>query len=122
MDGEGDELISHEEAEAFPGVRASDYIESASNKVFGVTMEGSIGLFPSKTQIGDRVVLFAGGTMPYLLRPASPSQRSSYLLRTPCLRRNGVVYHLVGPCYVYGLTDTDERAKHSSSHHEILLF
>jgi hypothetical protein len=108
-----------ETTKAFATVRAADFVESTSNRVFGVTTDGSIGLFTSKAQAGDRVLLFKGGTMPYLMRPTRNTVGSQQGMA--CARTNVDAYQLIGPCYVYGFTDSRERVKERSSYREIVL-
>ncbi|KAL8751690.1 MAG: hypothetical protein Q9184_005989 [Pyrenodesmia sp. 2 TL-2023] len=56
---------------------------------FGTTTNGCIGLYPRGTKIGDRVCVFSGGHVPFVLR--WDSKRDSY--------------QLVGECYQHGIMD-----------------
>jgi hypothetical protein len=58
------------------------------------TMDGGIGLCPSRTRVGDLVVLLFGGRVPYLLRPRVVTSVEG--------GRESVgskEYHFVGECY-----------------------
>lgn len=56
---------------------------------FGTTTKGCMGLYPRGTQIGDRVCIFSGGHVPFVLR--QDDERDSY--------------RLVGECYQHGIMD-----------------
>jgi hypothetical protein len=107
---------------AFRDVKASDFFESTLERIFGTTQRGSIGLFPKNSQAGDRIVLFSGGSTPYLIRPAYHNLGSCDQKRKACYRRKEDGWELVGPCYVYGLADSEARAKDVQASQEILLF
>jgi hypothetical protein len=121
-----DDSILTEDIEVFPGVRAKDLVESTSKKVFGVTQAGSMGLFPHNARVGDQIVLFSGGTIPYIIRRAARFSGNSELLYAKqivsCMRRGENAYNLIGPCYVLGMMDEDERARDPKMYDEILLY
>ncbi|KAL8898787.1 MAG: hypothetical protein Q9207_006528 [Kuettlingeria erythrocarpa] len=56
---------------------------------FGTTTKGCMGLYPRGTQIGDRVCIFSGGHVPFVLR--QDGERDSY--------------QLIGECYQHGIMD-----------------
>lgn len=56
---------------------------------FGTTRKGCMGLYPRGTRIGDRVCVFAGGHVPFVLR--QDDERDSY--------------QLIGECYQHGIMD-----------------
>jgi len=61
-----------------------------NNRRFVVTQRGYIGLAPESTQVGDRVAIFASGSMPFVLRK----------VETKLVRGNA--YIMVGGCYIDG--------------------
>jgi hypothetical protein len=58
-----------------------------SNKRLFVTEDGRIGLAPPIARQGDRITIFFGARVPYIIRKISKS------------------FRLVGECYVYGVMD-----------------
>jgi hypothetical protein len=56
---------------------------------FCVTKRGYFGVVPKAAEIGDKVVVFYGGNVPFLLRPSTKGSSQS-------------VYQLVGECYLHG--------------------
>ena len=50
-----------------------------------ITAEGYLAAVPCTAQIGDCIVLLAGGGYPFVLRPS------------------GAHYRFIGPCYVHGI-------------------
>lgn len=65
------------------------YKAAMRGRNFGTTSKGYMGLFPRGTQYGDRICVFLGAPLPFILR----SQRSSGQ------------YRLIGECYVHGIMD-----------------
>lgn len=110
---------------AFHDVKASNFVETTLSRIFGLTQERSLGLFPKNAQVGDRIVLFSGGSTPYLIRPAYHNLGSHNQSRKTCYRRegDGDGFELVGPCYVFGLAHAEARAtKNLEDSQEILIF
>ncbi|KAI4112914.1 MAG: hypothetical protein LQ345_006008 [Seirophora villosa] len=56
---------------------------------FGTTASGCMGLYPRGTRVGDRVGIFSGGHVPFVLRRHSEPG----------------AYQLVGECYQHGIMD-----------------
>jgi len=74
---------------------------TCNGRRMGVTITGRVGIFPAATQIGDAVVAFFGGEVPYILRAITPEND---------------IYHFIGECYVDGIMDgevisTDEDSR-----------
>lgn len=107
---------------AFRDVKASDFVETTLARIFGLTQQRTIGLFPKNAQVGDRIVLFSGGSTPYLIRPAYHHLGSYDQRRKRCSRRLGDGFELGGPCYVWGLADLEARATKHLDNQEILIF
>jgi hypothetical protein len=107
---------------AFRDVKASDFFEDTIERIFGMTHIGSIGLFLKNSQVGDRVVLFSGCSTPFLVRPAYHNLGLQGQETRSCPRRKGDGFELVGPCYVYGLADSQARAKVVQESQEMFLF
>jgi hypothetical protein len=59
------------------------------NRSFGITVKGTMGIFPSNTQVGDLICILFGCSVPVVLRPS------------------GQVFQLVGECFVYGIMDSE---------------
>jgi hypothetical protein len=57
------------------------------NRRFGITVKGTMGIFPPNTQVGDLICILFGCSVPVVLRPL------------------GRVVQLVGECFVYGIMD-----------------
>ncbi|KAK9416825.1 putative Heterokaryon incompatibility protein-domain-containing protein [Seiridium unicorne] len=57
---------------------------------FSLTKQGYFALVPHETQEGDKVVLFKGGPVPFIIRPKAQYD-------------NTLEWELVGPCYVHGI-------------------
>ncbi len=64
---------------------------------FCVTEKGYIGLVPPATETGDRVCVFSGAQVPFLIRHIASSDETS--------ERQAVQYTLVGECYIHGVMD-----------------
>ncbi|KAI4187640.1 MAG: hypothetical protein L6R41_002665 [Letrouitia leprolyta] len=62
---------------------------AVEGRVFGTTDRGDMGLFPRGTRVGDRVCVFEGGHVPFVLRGDERHGR----------------YRLIGECYQHGLMD-----------------
>lgn len=65
------------------------YKAAVQGRRFGITMEGQMGLYPQGTSVGDRVCIFKGGHVPFVLRP-DHSHHS---------------HRLVGECYQRSIMD-----------------
>ena len=65
------------------------YKAAVRNRKFCTTSKGYMGLFPRGTQAGDRICVFLGGPVLFVLRPHKPSKS----------------YQLIGECYVHGIMD-----------------
>lgn len=52
------------------------------------TESGLVGMVPLDTMVGDSVYIFAGGSLPFVLRPTTGLQSK---------------YQVVGGCYVHGI-------------------
>jgi hypothetical protein len=57
------------------------------NRRFGTTEKGTMGIFPSNTQVGDLICILFGCSVPVVLRPWEQE------------------FRLVGECFVYGIMD-----------------
>ncbi|KAK6064106.1 hypothetical protein SCUP515_11959 [Seiridium cupressi] len=57
---------------------------------FSLTKQGYFALVPHETQEGDKVVLFKGGPVPFIIRPKAQYD-------------NTLEWELIGPCYVHGI-------------------
>jgi hypothetical protein len=60
-----------------------------SDKIFGATEKGYVGMFPRAARAGDLVYVLFGGDFPFLLRK---------------IKRPGH-YQLVGQCYIHGIME-----------------
>jgi hypothetical protein len=54
-----------------------------------MTMKGFVGQVPLGTQVGDKITIFEGSSVPFVVRQEAG---------------NGA-YKLVGACYIYGIMD-----------------
>ncbi|PQE05937.1 heterokaryon incompatibility protein [Rutstroemia sp. NJR-2017a BBW] len=70
---------------------------SVGHQLFFITEEGSIGLGPRTTRVGDEIWIACGGNMPLILRPAESSNSSHPYGQPRCT--------LVGDCYIDGFMD-----------------
>lgn len=59
------------------------------NRKFCTTSKGYMGLFPRGTQAGDRICVFLGAPVPFVIRPHKPNKS----------------YQLIGECYVHGIME-----------------
>lgn len=73
-------------------------LRTTTERQFFVSKKGYIGLAPSDTQAGDRICVFAGGRMPFIVRNLEEgnNEKSSDL---------GAHFRLLGDAYVHGLMD-----------------
>lgn len=74
------------------------------NRAFFITRNGNMGLGPWSTQLGDRVVILSGASVPAILRRTGESK---WLLdqtdeANPVMRYIGL-YQVVGEAYVHGI-------------------
>ncbi|PMD28696.1 HET-domain-containing protein [Hyaloscypha hepaticicola] len=73
-------------------IYASDIIEAMRKATYGRrfmwTEAGKMGLAPAAARVGDRICIFFGGQLLYVLR-----------------EREGIKWEFVGECYVHGLMD-----------------
>lgn len=114
-----------EDDEVCPRIHAKDLIEASSKKVFGKTISGSMGLFANNARARDHIVLFAGTSIPYLVRPIPRNLKSSELVMkhaSACVRLGLSLYQLIGPCYVDGIMSGPEWTKNPPNYREVLLF
>ncbi|KAL8723376.1 MAG: hypothetical protein Q9225_000292 [Loekoesia sp. 1 TL-2023] len=65
------------------------FTAAVQGRRFGTTINGYMGLFPRGTRVGDLVIIFLGGHVPFILRQ----------------REMGNSYQLVGECYQHGIMD-----------------
>ncbi|GAB1316894.1 Folylpolyglutamate synthetase [Madurella fahalii] len=91
-------------------LRANSVIRPVcAGRVFGITDQGLMDLFPHGTQIGDAVAVFYGAPVPFTLRPYSRHPAACEVEGVRTLHESaldgGVHYQLVGPCYVHGIMD-----------------
>lgn len=107
---------------AFRDVKASDFVECTVERIFGLTNLRRIGLFPSHARVGDRIVLFNGGSTPYLVRPAYHDPGRYYQTRMRCRTRSELGFELVGPCYVHDLGGSYARAEAVMKSEEMVIF
>ena len=63
-------------------------LEHSSSRTIYRTQKGLLGTGPSWSQDGDSIIIFAGGSVPFLLREIPPSRP---------LRKEKVLWKLVGP-------------------------
>jgi len=68
---------------------------------FCVTKEGRMGIVPEGCKEGDKICIFNGGRMPFLLRQKAEAR-----------------YELVGCCYVYGIMNGEKKVENPK---EIIL-
>lgn len=66
---------------------AAGFTKRISNAAFCTTEKRYAGLIPGKAQKGDKICLFRGGRVPFVLRESSVAGR----------------YRLVGECYIHGI-------------------
>ena len=66
---------------------AAAFASRISNGTFCVTKIGYVGLVPGDGQVGDKVCIFGGGAVPFVLRKES----------------SGEMYRLIGEGYIHGL-------------------
>lgn len=66
---------------------AAAFASRISNGTFCVTKMGYVGLVPGDGQVGDKVCIFSGGAVPFVLRKESSKER----------------YRLIGEGYIHGL-------------------
>jgi hypothetical protein len=66
--------------------RFGDYVLPRS---FYITEKGYIGLAPNNVRVGDTLVIFWGGSTPYIIRQ----------------RDDGSTYEFIGEAYTHGLMD-----------------
>jgi len=59
-------------------------------KFFVSKDEGWLGLAPMEAELGDRIALLEGGSVPYILRPKIGKETE---------------YELIGDAYVHGIMD-----------------
>jgi hypothetical protein len=70
---------------------------------FGVTLQGYIGLLPATAEIGDAVVVFEGGRVPFVLRECEREEvGQNEEEMAQALTRNWAV---IGDCYIHGIMD-----------------
>ncbi|KAL2126231.1 hypothetical protein VTI74DRAFT_1378 [Chaetomium olivicolor] len=72
------------------------------------TSKGYIGLGPPNTTEGDRVCVFTGGSMPFLVRDAGDREVRCVGLRA--------CHQLIGDCYVHGVMDGEVMGNPVSGH------
>jgi hypothetical protein len=65
--------------------------EGPSGRCFGIIKKGYFALLSKNAEVGDHVVIFLGGNVPFVLRKVA----SEHTLE----------YKLVGECYVYGVME-----------------
>jgi hypothetical protein len=84
----------------------------AKGRKFVVTTKGYVGFCPNQSEKGDVIAIFAGGSVPFVLRPDRPTGR--------CEPGRG--YTLVGDSYIHGIMDgeTFEAGREVSSYLEYI--
>ncbi|KAJ9666987.1 hypothetical protein H2201_002820 [Coniosporium apollinis] len=91
------------------GILASSF---CYNRTFFVTEKGYLGLGPKLTQVGDQVVLLAGGRVPFILSigpdEGEPEAEADTETKDPGSvggdgRANHPWFNLIGECYVHGI-------------------
>ena len=65
-------------------------------RAFLVTENLLLALVPRMARNGDQVAIFAGGNVPYVIRPVSQASLD------PSSKSGGTKYELIGECYVHG--------------------
>jgi hypothetical protein len=93
----------------YQGTSSSEEVELANKLLSGVspcldlhtdrkllcsTVEGRLGSMPDTARPGDRICIFFGGRVPYVIRPCGNEE-----------------YTLVGPCYLHGVMDGEAMVK-----------
>jgi len=83
-----------------------EFLVACAEQKFAVTEIGLMALVPSSTKIGDRVCIFSGATMPYILRPSVGGEGR---------------YRLVGDTFVQGMMYGEIRMGIGTSTEDIYL-
>lgn len=96
-------LASRMPGETFQEVRAAMKV-AVKNRRLGITEKGYVGLLPEFGKVGDRVYVFDGCHIPFLLRVVDGAER----------------FRLIGECYVYGIMD-GEFIKEDMNFKQIIL-
>lgn len=68
----------------------------AAHKLLCLTANKRLGSMPKTTQPGDKICIFLGGHVPYVIRPCGNDE-----------------YTLVGPCYLHGVMDGEMKFEKS---------
>ncbi|EON66485.1 hypothetical protein W97_05583 [Coniosporium apollinis CBS 100218] len=84
---------------------------TCDSRRFFMTERSYIGLCPRATRPGDKIVIFNGAKVPYVVRPTTPTEAT-----------NNTRHQLIGECYVQGLMDgaliQKQRQPHGALHEE----
>lgn len=72
---------------------------------FALTEQGHIGWIPEQSQVGDRVVLLAGGKVPYILRPVESDSTVDLEINTTTMEEAQTIaeYTFIGDAYFHGI-------------------
>ena len=71
---------------------------TCNQRKFFITHKGFFGLGPGALKVGDRVAVFLGSDVPFIIREADPDALDP-TMPVP----NDTKFKLVGECYVHGL-------------------
>lgn len=66
---------------------------SGDRKLLCSPVNGRLGLMPNTTQLADRICVFLGGQVPYVIRPYGNEEHT-----------------LIGLCYLHGVMDGEAMA------------
>jgi hypothetical protein len=69
---------------------------ATTNRLLYITQKGYLGLGPPTAEIGDKIYIFEGGRVPFIIR-----EKGFEDFDVNALRR----YALIGDCYVQGMMD-----------------
>jgi len=84
-------------------------------RVFGITENCWMGVFPKNSKAGDQICIFNGHVTLFIIRSTDPSS----LGESPGEKRNFVV---VGECYINGIMDGEGLDEiHTEEEHFVLV-
>ena len=70
---------------------------TCSYRRYAITEKNYMGLVPAAAEVGDRICIFRGGQVPFVIRESVELQRDKY--------PQGRFYRCIGECYVHGIMD-----------------
>ncbi|KAF2671103.1 hypothetical protein BT63DRAFT_423356 [Microthyrium microscopicum] len=99
--------------------KADNYADALSRALFErrvfITESGKLGLGPVTTEIGDKVAVISGASMPFVLREAETSPAQDMSTSDSEGASNPKHYNLIGPAYVHGIMN-GEALQHATTH------